>query len=65
MIFEGNDEIDTSDIKEKITLEEGSVLSEPTVREQLDKIKKLYAEKGFFLAQVEYKLEPRPKNSSP
>jgi outer membrane protein insertion porin family len=62
VLYTGNDEIDTSDIQEKVTLEEGSVLSEPAVREQLEKIRQLYAEKGFFLAQVDYKLEPRPRN---
>ena len=61
VIFDGNDEIDTSDIKEKVTLEEGSVLSEPTVREQLDKIQKLYAEKGFFLAQVDVQARAAPE----
>jgi outer membrane protein insertion porin family len=60
--FSGNDEVDTSDIEEKVTLEQGSVLSEPGVREQLEKIRQLYAEKGFFLAQVRYELEPRPNN---
>ena len=43
-------------------LEEGAVLSEPVVRDQFEKIKKLYAEKGFFLAQVSYKLDPRPND---
>jgi outer membrane protein insertion porin family len=62
VLFSGNDEIDESDIKEKVTLEQGSVLSEPTVREQLDKIRQLYAEKGFFLARVSYELEPKPRN---
>src|SRR5262245_38648370 len=62
VVFSGNDEIENSDLKEKVTLEQGSVLSEPTVREQLEKIKKLYAEKGFFLAQVSYKLKPRKNN---
>ena len=62
VVFVGNDEIDKSDIEEKVSLEQGSVLSEPTVREQLDKIRQLYAEKGFFLAQVHYELEPQPNN---
>ena len=39
VLFTGNDEIEDSDIKEKVPLEEGSVLSEPTVREQLEKIR--------------------------
>jgi outer membrane protein insertion porin family len=64
VVFTGNDEVDTSDIQEKVTLEQGSVLSEPGVREQLDKIRQLYAEKGFFLAQVNYELEPRANNET-
>lgn len=60
--FAGHDEISETDLKEKVTLEQGSVLSEPTVREQLDKIRQLYAEKGFFLARVHYELVPRPRN---
>ena len=62
VVFVGNDEVDESDLEEKVTLEQGSVLSEPGVREQLDKIQQLYAEKGFFLAQVRYELEPRANN---
>lgn len=62
VVFVGNDEVDESDIAEKVTLEQGSVLSEPAVRDQLEKIRQLYAEKGFFLARVRYELEPRPNN---
>jgi len=62
VVFVGNDEVDKTDIEEKVSLEQGSVLSEPTVREQLDKIRALYAEKGFFLAQVRYELDPQPNN---
>ncbi|HMI92743.1 MAG TPA: outer membrane protein assembly factor BamA, partial [Polyangiales bacterium] len=62
VVFVGNDEVDKTDIEEKVSLEQGSVLSEPTVREQLDKIRALYAEKGFFLAQVRYELDPQANN---
>lgn len=62
VIYVGNDEIEKSDLDEKVTLEQGSVLSEPQVREQLEKIRALYAEKGYFLAQVRYELEPRPND---
>ena len=31
------------------------------MREQLDKISKLYAEKGFFLAEVRYELDAAPQ----
>ena len=60
--FTGQDEVDKSDIEEKVTLAEGSILSLPTLNEQLQKIRDLYAEKGFFLAQVHYELEKRPNN---
>jgi outer membrane protein insertion porin family len=62
VIYEGLDELEQSDLDEKVTLEQGSVLSEPLVREQLEKIRALYAEKGFFLAQVRYELDPRPND---
>ena len=48
VIYDGNDEIDTSDIKEKVTLEEGSVLSEPAVREQLEKIHEAVRREGLL-----------------
>jgi outer membrane protein insertion porin family len=57
--YVGLDELEKSDLDEKVTLEQGSVLSEPRVRDQLEKIRALYAEKGFFLAQVRYELEPQ------
>jgi outer membrane protein insertion porin family len=54
--FEGDDEVDQDDIDEKVTLEVGQILSENDVRAQLAKIRDLYAEEGFFLAKVSYKL---------
>ena len=63
VVYIGNDEVERSDLEEKVTLEEGSILSEPSVREQLDKIRELYAEKGFFLAKVEYELEEQPNDA--
>jgi outer membrane protein insertion porin family len=62
VVYEGLDELEESDLQETVTLEQGSVLSEPNVRSQLEKIRALYAEKGFFLAQVRYELDPRPNN---
>lgn len=61
--FAGNDELDETDLTEKVTLREGSILSIPAVREQLGRIRDYYAEEGFFLAQVKYELEARPNNA--
>ncbi len=54
--FVGNDEVSDSDIDEKVTLREGEVLSVPDVQRQVTRIRDLYAEEGYFLAQVEYEL---------
>lgn len=54
--YEGNRSIQTSDLNEEIELREGAVLSLDTVREQLTKIRDKYAEQGFFLARVTYRL---------
>ncbi|MGB0679868.1 MAG: POTRA domain-containing protein, partial [Polyangiales bacterium] len=56
--LEGNDQIDDEDIEEKISLEEGEILSIPAVQRQVTKIRDLYAEEGYFLAHVHYALRP-------
>ncbi|MBX3274168.1 MAG: outer membrane protein assembly factor BamA [Sandaracinaceae bacterium] len=60
--FEGNDNVQTSDLTEAITLTEGGILSIPSVREQLTKIRDKYAEQGYFLARVTYRLRPMENN---
>lgn len=56
VVFIGNDEISESDLKEKVTLREGSILSVPEVKQQIEKLRDFYAEKGFFLAEFSYEL---------
>jgi outer membrane protein insertion porin family len=60
--FEGDDEIDEEDIDEKVSLEPGQVLSENEVRSQIPKIRDVYAEEGYFLAKVSYRLIPMKNN---
>jgi outer membrane protein insertion porin family len=60
--FEGDDKVDQEDIDEKVTLEVGAILSENDVRAQIVKIRDLYAEEGFFLAKVSYRLIALPNN---
>jgi outer membrane protein insertion porin family len=57
VILEGNDEIDEDDIKEVIDLEPNKPLDIPAIHKNLQKIRDLYSEKGFFLAQVTYRLK--------
>ena len=62
IVFEGNDEVDKKTLQEKVTLQEGAVLSVPDVRKHVGKLRDLYAEKGFFLANIDYRLKKLPRN---
>ena len=54
--YDGNDEVDNDDIDEAIDLESGTILEVPKVESSADKIRDLYSEEGFFLAEVGYEL---------
>ncbi len=56
--YVGNDEIEDSDIKEAAGLKPYEILDMAKIREAVEKIEKLYEDKGFFLARVNYKLSP-------
>ncbi|MEM9192829.1 MAG: outer membrane protein assembly factor BamA [Myxococcota bacterium] len=60
--FIDNDEVSDSDLDDKVTLREGEVLSVPDVQRQISRIRDLYAEEGYFLAQVRYELREMPNN---
>jgi outer membrane protein insertion porin family len=53
VVFEGNAQIENDDLKEGIELKEATVLSRPAIRRSVQKIRDLYAEKGYFLAEVD------------
>ncbi len=56
--FEGYDEVDEDKLRETIDLRDGAVLSQLALRRNVQKIIDLYAEKGFFLAEVTHRVEP-------
>jgi len=55
--FEGYDEVDEDKLRETIDLRDGAVLSQLALRRNVQKIIDLYAEKGFFLAEVTYRVD--------
>ncbi|MDJ0762908.1 MAG: outer membrane protein assembly factor BamA [Myxococcota bacterium] len=63
VILEGDDEIDNEDILEVLDIEANKPLDIPTIHKNIQKIKDLYSEKGFFLAQVSYRLETAGENA--
>jgi outer membrane protein insertion porin family len=60
--FEGNDEIDSDKLTEIIEIKVNTIYSAPAVRRSVKKIKDAYAEKGYFLADVEATEEPQRDN---
>ena len=61
--YRGNEEVGEDKIEEVIDLKPMSVLDVTKVRANAEKIRQLYVEKGYFLAEVDHELEPRPNNS--
>lgn len=60
--FEGNSEIEKDDLKEGVELKANTILSPPAIRRSIQKIRDMYAEKGFFLAEVESETIPQKNN---
>lgn len=58
IVVEGNSKIKLDDINEQLDLKLNQILDVGAVRANVEKIKQLYVEKGFFLAEVTYGLRP-------
>ena len=54
----GNEEVDSDDIREALTLTTGSTLDHPLLNENKARIEALYRAQGFYLADVAFKIEP-------
>ena len=50
--FEGNDELETDELREASSLKAYEILNMNKIREASEKLQKLYEEKGFFLAKI-------------
>lgn len=60
--FEGNDEISKDDLNEGIEIKTNTILSLPAVRRTVQKIRDMYAEKGYFLSEVQNEIIPQKNN---
>ncbi|MCX6826225.1 MAG: hypothetical protein NTV06_02990, partial [candidate division Zixibacteria bacterium] len=54
--FQGSKTIKAKELREKLKLNIGGTISSNLIYEKKSEINKLYAEKGYFLAEVEHKL---------
>jgi outer membrane protein insertion porin family len=55
--YEGNDEVTDDEMKEATAIKPYEFLSVTRVREAIEKVEKLYEDKGYFLARVSYRTE--------
>ena len=60
--IEGNEEISKDDFKDLTDIKPFSILDVQAVRRNVKKIQDKYVEKGYYLAEVSYRLEPQPDN---
>ncbi len=60
--IEGNDELSADDLKDTIEVKAFSVLDVTAVKKSVRKIQEKYVDKGFYLADVSYRLEDVPDN---
>ncbi|MFO0584040.1 MAG: outer membrane protein assembly factor BamA [Anaeromyxobacter sp.] len=59
---EGNDELTNDDLKDTIELKPFDLLDLARVQKDVKKIQEKYVEKGYYLAEVGYKIVPKPEN---
>lgn len=55
--FFGNDELDDDELNEAVAIKPYEILDITKIQGAIEKIQKLYEDKGFFLANVSYKLK--------
>lgn len=58
IVFEGNSEIKEDDLRQASELKSYEILDQSKLRKAMDKISKLYEEKGFFLVRIQKKIDP-------
>src|SRR5437879_3582731 len=60
--LEGNDELSKDDLKDTFEIKQFQILDPEGVRKSAKKMQEKYVEKGFFLAEVTWRLDPLPNN---
>jgi outer membrane protein insertion porin family len=63
--LEGNEELGTDDFKDDMDIKGYSILDMDAVRRNAKKIQQKYFEKGFFLAEVTYRIDPWVPGTTP
>jgi outer membrane protein insertion porin family len=62
IVFAGNNEIDSTELQTTAAIKPYEVLNMGRIREAVEKIQKLYEDKGYFLARITPKVDPAGKD---
>jgi len=62
IVFEGNSEIESEDLKKQVTIKEYTVLDVAAIKKAKAQLLKYYEEKGYYLASIKDELRPAPKD---
>ncbi len=60
--FEGNSELDDEDLTEAVEVKPSTILSRPALARAIQKIRDMYAERGYFLAEAEAQVQGEKNN---
>ncbi len=60
--LQGNEGLSKDDLKDAVTLKAGSFLDLAAVQRDVKKIQEKYVEKGYFLAEVHFRIDEKPDN---
>lgn len=60
--IEGNDEVDLEDIQKVVDIPPYEIVNVPKINVNLQKIREVYRDQGFYLADVTYELVPLAEN---
>jgi len=60
--LEGNEELSRDDLKETFEIKQFQILDAEAVRKTAKKMQEKYVEKGYFLAELTWRLDPLPNN---
>lgn len=64
VVIQGNDDIDTDDIKEVLSIREKEILNHERVKSNIESIETLYRDKGYLNADVVYEIKERDGKSA-
>jgi len=60
--YQGNSEIEDEKLNEGVEAKVNTILSYPSLRRSVQKIRDMYAEKGYFLAEASFEVIPQKDN---